>query len=316
MQNQLTQLLNIQLPIIQGGMVWCSGWKLVHAVCKQGALGVLGSGSMYPEILEEHIVKLHQNQTFNFAVNLPLLYPQISEHIRVIQQYKVPIVITSAGNPTTYTQQLKNMGCIVFHVVANTKFALKALEAGVDGLIVEGTEAGGHNGREEMTTLTLFPEIRKLTQKPVVAAGGIGSGKAMFALLAMGADGVQVGSRFAVSAESSAHINYKNAVIQSKMGDTVLTLKEITPVRLLKNQFYQQVAQAYQNNQSVEEIKQLLGKGRAKKGIFEGDLEEGELEIGQVAAGITQLQTVEEIINEFKNDYQMAYNQMMHLNWK
>jgi enoyl-[acyl-carrier protein] reductase II len=316
MQNQLTQLLNIQLPIIQGGMVWCSGWKLVHAVCKQGALGVLGSGSMYPEFLEEHIVKLHQNQTFNFAVNLPLLYPQISEHIRVIQQYKVPIVITSAGNPTTYTQQLKNMGCIVFHVVANTKFALKALEAGVDGLIVEGTEAGGHNGREEMTTLTLFPEIRKLTQKPVVAAGGIGSGKAMFALLAMGADGVQVGSRFAVSAESSAHINYKNAVIQSKMGDTVLTLKEITPVRLLKNQFYQQVAQAYQNNQSVEEIKQLLGKGRAKKGIFEGDLEEGELEIGQVAAGITQLQTVEEIINEFKNDYQMAYNQMMHLNWK
>ncbi len=316
MQNQLTQLLNIQLPIIQGGMVWCSGWKLVHAVCKQGALGVLGSGSMYPEILEEHIVKLHQNQTFNFAVNLPLLYPQISEHIRVIQQYKVPIVITSAGNPTTYTQQLKNMGCFVFHVVANTKFALKALEAGVDGLIVEGTEAGGHNGREEMTTLTLFPEIRKLTQKPVVAAGGIGSGKAMFALLAMGADGVQVGSRFAVSAESSAHINYKNAVIQSQMGDTVLTLKEITPVRLLKNQFYQQVAQAYQNNQSVEEIKQLLGKGRAKKGIFEGDLEEGELEIGQVAAGITQLQTVEEIINEFKNDYQMAYNQMMHLNWK
>ncbi len=316
MQNQLTQLLNIQLPIIQGGMVWCSGWKLVHAVCKQGALGVLGSGSMYPEFLEEHIVKLHQNQTFNFAVNLPLLYPQISEHIRVIQQYKVPIVITSAGNPTTYTQQLKNMGCIVFHVVANTKFALKALEAGVDGLIVEGTEAGGHNGREEMTTLTLFPEIRKLTQKPVVAAGGIGSGKAMFALLAMGADGVQVGSRFAVSAESSAHINYKNAVIQSQMGDTVLTLKEITPVRLLKNQFYQQVVQAYQNNQSVEEIKQLLGKGRAKKGIFEGDLEEGELEIGQVAAGITQLQTVEEIINEFKNDYQMAYNQMMHLNWK
>ena len=316
MQNQLTQLLNIQLPIIQGGMVWCSGWKLVHAVCKQGALGVLGSGSMYPEILEEHIVKLHQNQTYNFAVNLPLLYPQIAEHIRVIQQYKVPIVITSAGNPTTYTQQLKNMGCIVFHVVANTKFALKALEAGVDGLIVEGTEAGGHNGREEMTTLTLFPEIRKLTQKPVVAAGGIGSGKAMFALLAMGADGVQVGSRFAVSAESSAHINYKNAVIQSQMGDTVLTLKEITPVRLLKNQFYQQIEQAYQNNQSVEEIKQLLGKGRAKKGIFEGDLEEGELEIGQVAAGITQLQTVEEIINEFKNDYQMAYNQMMHLNWK
>ena len=316
MQNQLTQLLNIQLPIIQGGMVWCSGWKLVHAVCKQGALGVLGSGSMYPEILEEHIVKLHQNQTFNFAVNLPLLYPQISEHIRVIQQYKVPIVITSAGNPATYTQQLKNMGCIVFHVVANTKFALKALEAGVDGLIVEGTEAGGHNGREEMTTLTLFPEIRKLTQKPVVAAGGIGSGKAMFALLAMGADGVQVGSRFAVSAESSAHINYKNAVIQSQMGDTVLTLKEITPVRLLKNQFYQQVMQAYQNKQSVEKIKQLLGKGRAKKGIFEGDLEEGELEIGQVAAGITQLQTVEEIINEFKNDYQMAYNQMMHLNWK
>ncbi len=316
MQNQLTQLLNIRLPIIQGGMVWCSGWELVHAVCKQGALGVLGSGSMYPEILEEHIVKLHQNQTFNFAVNLPLLYPQISEHIRVIQQYKVPIVITSAGNPTTYTQQLKNMGCIVFHVVANTKFALKALEAGVDGLIVEGTEAGGHNGREEMTTLTLFPEIRKLTQKPVVAAGGIGSGKAMFAILAMGADGVQVGSRFAVSAESSAHINYKNAVIQSQMGDTVLTLKEITPVRLLKNQFYQQVAQAYQNNQSVEAIKQLLGKGRAKKGIFEGDLEEGELEIGQVAAGITQLQTVEEIINEFKNDYQMAYNQMMHLNWK
>lgn len=316
MQNQLTQLLNIRLPIIQGGMVWCSGWKLVHAVCKQGALGVLGSGSMYPEILEEHIVKLYQNQTFNFAVNLPLLYPQIAEHIRVIQQYKVPIVITSAGNPATYTQQLKNMGCIVFHVVANIKFALKALEAGVDGLIVEGTEAGGHNGREEMTTLTLFPEIRKLTQKPVVAAGGIGSGKAMFALFAMGADGVQVGSRFAVSAESSAHINYKNAVIQSQMGDTVLTLKEITPVRLLKNQFYQQVMQAYQNNQSVEAIKQLLGKGRAKKGIFEGDLEEGELEIGQVAAGITQLQTVEEIINEFKNDYQMAYNQMMHLNWK
>jgi len=316
MQNSLTKLLNIQIPIIQGGMVWCSGWKLVHAVCNEGALGVLGSGSMYPDVLEYHIQQLHHQKVYNFAVNLPLLYPQIGDHIQLIAQYKIPIVITSAGNPATYTSKLKEIGCKVFHVVANLKFAQKALDAGVDGLIVEGTEAGGHNGREEMTTLTLFPEIRKLTQKPVVAAGGIGSGKAMYALMAMGADGVQVGSRFAVSAESSAHVNYKNAVIQSQLGDTVLTLKEVTPVRLLKNDFYNQLQNAYQNKASVEEIKQLLGKGRAKKGIFEGDVQEGELEIGQVAASITKLQTVKEIITEFKEDYQAAQQQMLNLNWQ
>lgn len=287
-------------------MIWCSGWELAAAVSNAGGLGIIGSGSMYPHILEEHIIKCKAATKKPFAVNLPMLYPDIDKHIETIIKHKVPIVFTSAGNPKTWTQHLKSHGITVVHVVASLKFALKAQEAGVDAIVAEGFEAGGHNGHDETTTLCLIPSISNQIQIPIIAAGGIGTGKAMLAAMNLGADGVQIGSRFVASNESSAHQNFKNTVINSKEGDTKLTLKEITPVRLIKNEFYQQVEEAYQKCVTKEELTQLLGRGRAKKGMFEGDLIEGELEIGQVSSLIKEILPAAEIVKEIISEYQQA----------
>lgn len=303
MKNQITKLLNVQLPIIQAGMVWCSPWQLAVAVSNAGGLGIIGSGSMYPEILEEHIVKAKANTKNPFGVNLPLIYPQVEEHIELIIKYKVPVVITSAGSPKKFTQKLKAQGIKVLHVVSSAKFAMKAQDAGVDAVIAEGFEAGGHNGREETTTMCLVPEVVQKVDVPVIAAGGIGSGKAMAAAFALGAQGVQIGSRFVASAESSAHNNFKQLVIDSIEGDTKLTLKELTPVRLLKSNFLTEIELAYQNEATPEQLKALLGKGRAKKGMFEGNLKEGELEIGQVASLIKKVQPASEIISEIIQEF-------------
>lgn len=303
MKNQLTKLLNVKLPIIQAGMVWCSPWQLAVAVTNSGGLGIIGSGSMYPEILEEHIVKAKANTKNPFGVNLPLIYPQVEDHIELIIKYKVPVVITSAGSPKKFTQKLKAQGIKVLHVVSSAKFAMKAQDAGVDAVIAEGFEAGGHNGREETTTMCLVPEVVQKVDVPVIAAGGIGSGKAMAAAFALGAQGVQIGSRFVASAESSAHNNFKQLVIDSIEGDTKLTLKELTPVRLLKSNFLTEIELAYQNEATPEQLKALLGKGRAKKGMFEGNLKEGELEIGQVASLIKKVQPASEIISEIIQEF-------------
>lgn len=304
MGNQLLSLLQIRYPIIQAGMVWCSGWKLASAVSNAGGLGTLGSGSMYPDVLNVHIEQLKQATKNPFAVNVPLLYPDIDKHIEIILSQKVPIVITSAGNPKTHTQQLKAAGIIVGHVVSSTKFALKSQEAGVDFVIAEGFEAGGHNGREETTTLCLVPQVADAIDIPLVAAGGISEGRSMLAAMILGADGVQIGSRFVASEESSAHLNFKKAVAKAEEGSTKLTLKEITPVRLLEGGFLQQVNQAYANGATAEELRTLLGKGRAKRGMFEGDLDAGELEIGQVAARFGSIlparQIIEEIIDQYR----------------
>lgn len=310
MKNKLCNLLKIDLPIIQGGMVWCSGWKLASAVSNSGGLGVIGAGSMYPKILDEHLIKLKNNCSKPYAVNLPLLYPQIEEHIGTIINHKVPVVITSAGNPAKYTSSLKQHGITVLHVVANSKFTLKALEANVDGIIAEGFEAGGHNGKEETTTMCLIPQLRKITNKILVAAGGISSGESIYAAMALGADGVQIGSRFASSTESSAHQLFKEAIVAAKEGDTSLTLKELTPVRLLKSPFFNEIMEAYKNGSSPEKLRELLGKGRAKKGIFEGDLVNGELEIGQVSAQINSIQTVQEIIDDLKKGFNDCSSKM------
>jgi enoyl-[acyl-carrier protein] reductase II len=302
---KITELLNIHYPIIQAGMIWCSGWELASAVSNAGGLGVIGSGSMYPDVLREQIKKCKAATNNPFAVNVPLLYPDIDSHIETIIQEKVPIVITSAGNPKTYTKHLKDNGCKVIHVVSNVKFALKCQEVGVDAIVAEGFEAGGHNGREETTTLCLIPLVKKHITIPLIAAGGISSGKSMMAMFALGADGVQIGSRFVASEESSAHQNFKKVVIDAKEGDTALTLKEITPVRLIKNKFYNDIELAYNRSASTEELAKLLGKGRAKKGMYEGNLEEGELEIGQVSANIENIlpasKIIEEIVEEYKN---------------
>ncbi|HNR85300.1 MAG TPA: nitronate monooxygenase [Taishania sp.] len=304
MKNRITTLFNIQYPIIQAGMIWCSGWRLAAAVSNAGGLGIIGSGSMYPEVLEEHLQKMKEATDKPFAVNLPMLYPNIDKHIELIIKYQVPIVFTSAGNPKTWTSHLKSHGIKVVHVVSSLKFALKSQEAGVDAVVAEGFEAGGHNGREETTTLCLIPAIAKELQIPLIAAGGIGTGRAMLAAMNLGADGVQIGSRFIATPESSAHENFKQAVIATKEGETSLTLKELTPVRLIKNQFYQQVEQAYEKCATVEELQTLLGRGRAKKGMFEGDLVEGELEVGQVSGMIHEIKPaaaiVQEILQEFK----------------
>lgn len=304
MKNRITTLFNIQYPIIQAGMIWCSGWRLAAAVSNAGGLGIIGSGSMYPEVLEEHLQKMKEATDKPFAVNLPMLYPNIDKHIELIIKYQVPIVFTSAGNPKTWTSHLKSHGIKVVHVVSSLKFALKSQEAGVDAVVAEGFEAGGHNGREETTTLCLIPAIAKELQIPLIAAGGIGTGRAMLAAMNLGADGVQIGSRFIATPESSAHENFKQAVIATKEGETSLTLKELTPVRLIKNQFYQQVEQAYEKCATVEELQTLLGRGRAKKGMFEGDLVEGELEVGQVSGMIHEIKPaaaiVQEILKEFK----------------
>ncbi|MFN9115016.1 MAG: NAD(P)H-dependent flavin oxidoreductase, partial [Bacteroidota bacterium] len=286
------------------GMIWCSGWELASAVSNAGGLGIIGSGSMYPAILDEQITKCKTATDKPFAVNLPMLYPDIDKHIETIIRHKVPIVFTSAGNPKTWTEHLKSQGIKVVHVVSSLKFALKAQEAGVDAVVAEGFEAGGHNGRDETTTMCLIPMVARELSIPLIAAGGIGTGRGMLAAMNLGADGVQIGSRFVASEESSAHINFKHAVINTNEGDTRLTLKELTPVRLIKNEFYQQVEAAYQRGASAEELKTLLGRGRAKKGMFEGDLVDGELEIGQISSLFDHIMPaatiVAEIISEFR----------------
>ncbi len=300
--NKINQLFNIEIPIIQGGMIWASGWRLASAVSNAGGLGLLGSGSMYPEVLKEHIKNCKLATTKPFGVNLPLLYPNIEEHIQTIISEKIPIVFTSAGNPQLHTKRLKDHGIIVVHVVSSSKFALKAQEAGCDAVVAEGFEAGGHNGREETTTMVLIPSVKKAVDIPVIAAGGIGTGNQMLAAMILGADGVQMGSRFVASEEASSHDNFKQTIINLKEGDTVLSLKNITPVRLVKNKFYQQVADAENRAASKEELIQLLGRGRAKKGMFEGDLEEGELEIGQVSSLFNTIKPAGEIVQEVWNE--------------
>jgi enoyl-[acyl-carrier protein] reductase II len=304
--NNLTKLFNIDYPIIQAGMIWCSGWELASAVANAGGLGLIGSGSMYPEILREHIQKCKAATNKSFGVNVPLLYSDIDKHIKIIIEEGVKIVFTSAGNPKTWTGILKENGITVVHVVSSKKFALKAQDAGCDAVVAEGFEAGGHNGREETTTLCLIPMVREAIDIPLIAAGGIASGKAMLACMILGADGVQIGSRFAASVESSAHQNFKNLIINSDEGSTALTLKEITPVRMIKNQFYAKIENAYQNKATVEELKILLGRGRAKKGMFEGDLEEGELEIGQISATIKNILPAGEILRNVWEEYLVA----------
>lgn len=304
--NRITSLFNIKYPIIQGGMIWCSGWELASAVSNAGGLGIIGSGSMYPEILREHIEKCKAATDKPFAVNLPMLYPDIDKHVESIIEYNVPIVFTSAGNPKTWTKHLQEHGIKVVHVVSSVKFAKKAAEAGVDAIVAEGFEAGGHNGRDETTTLTLIPMVSKELEIPIIAAGGIGTGSAMLAAMILGAEGVQMGSRFVASEESSAHQLFKNAVVDAHEGDTMLTLKEITPVRLIKNDFYNRVEHLYQNGGSVDDLKTLLGRGRAKKGMFEGDTIEGELEIGQVSGLINDIKPVKEIIEEIIAEYKAS----------
>ena len=298
MQNKIKELFKIKYPIIQAGMIWNSGWKLASTVSNYGGLGLLGAGSMYPDVLRQHIQKCKKATPHPFGVNVPMLYPNIEEIIQIIIEQGVNIVFTSAGNPKIHTERLKKSGIKVVHVVSSVKFALKAQEAGVDAVVAEGFEAGGHNGREETTTFTLIPMVREQIQIPLIAAGGIATGKGMLAAIVLGADGVQIGSRFVASEESSAHINFKNKVIEAKDGDTLLTLKELAPVRLLKNKFSNDVLELYKKNPSKQDLIDLLGRARAKKGMFEGDLEDGELEIGQITGLINQIQPASAIINE------------------
>lgn len=287
-------------------MIWCSGWELASAVSNAGGLGIIGSGSMYPNILEEHIVKCKNATNKPFAVNLPMLYPDIDKHIETIIKYKVPIVFTSAGNPKTWTSMLKKEGITVVHVVSSLKFALKAQEAGVDAVVAEGFEAGGHNGRDETTTMCLIPKVAKEIAIPLIAAGGIGTGRGMLAAMNLGADGVQIGSRFVATPESSAHQNFKDYVVKSTEGDTLLTLKELTPVRLLKNEFFEKVQEAYKNDASINELQELLGRGRAKKGMFEGNLVDGELEIGQVSSLINEIKPAADVLREILHEFEIA----------
>jgi len=293
-------------------MIWCSGWELASAVSNAGALGLIGSGSMYPDILRHHIQKCKSVTDKPFGVNVPLLYPQTDEHIKIIMEEGVKIVFTSAGNPKKYTSILKENGITVVHVVANLKFAKKCEEAGVDAIVAEGFEAGGHNGFEETTTMCLIPQVKDAVSLPLIAAGGIGSGRAMMAAMALGADGIQIGSRFAASIESSAHHNFKNAIVEAKDGETKLVMKKVVPVRLIKNKFYQQVQKAEDSGYSVEKLKDLLGKARAKRGMFEGDLDEGELEIGQVSAGIHKIKSAEEIILDIISEYKKIKNELLN----
>lgn len=310
--NRVTELFNIEYPLIQGGMIWCAGWELASAVSNAGGLGIIGSGSMYPDILKIHIEKCLMATDKPFAVNLPMLYPNIEEHIDNIVKYKVPIVFTSAGNPKTYTEYLKSKGIKVVHVVSSVKFAKKAEEAGVDAVVAEGFEAGGHNGRDETTTMVLVPSVAREVNIPVIAAGGIGTGAGMFAAMALGADGVQMGSRFVASIEASAHQGFKDKVVKAKEGDTMLTLKEVTPVRLMKNKFFNELLAKYEAGASIDQLKEHLGRGRAKKGMFEGDLEDGELEIGQISGIIDEIKPahtiVKEVIREFIEIKELVLN--------
>ncbi|CAC9976721.1 NAD(P)H-dependent flavin oxidoreductase [Flavobacterium panici] len=304
--NRITQLFNIKYPIIQGGMIWNSGYKLASAVSNAGGLGLIGAGSMYPEVLREHIQKCKKATDKPFGVNIPMLYPNIEEIMNIVVEEGVKIVFTSAGNPKTWTSFLKEKGITVVHVVSSSVFALKAQEAGVDAIVAEGFEAGGHNGRDETTTLTLIPMVKEKIQIPLIAAGGIATGRGMLATMILGADGVQVGSRFAASIESSAHNNFKETIVSIKEGDTQLTLKELAPVRLVKNKFYNDVQALYEKCPSKEELVELLGRARAKKGMFEGDLEEGELEIGQIAGLIHEILPVEQIVQQMMADFKAA----------
>jgi enoyl-[acyl-carrier protein] reductase II len=308
--NSVTRLFNIKYPVIQGGMVWCSGWRLVSAVSNCGGLGLLGAGSMRPEVLLEHITKMNKATDKPWGVNVPLLYPEIELLMDIIVEQGVKIVFTSAGSPAKWTTFLKGHGITVVHVVSNSKFAGKCEEAGVDAIVAEGFEAGGHNGREETTTMALIPIIRKATKLPLIAAGGIGSGEQMLAAMALGADGVQIGSLFALSAESSAHEAFKQHAIKSTEGDTMLSIKKLAPVRLLRNRFFELVKEAESRGASADEMKALLGKGRAKKGIFEGDLDEGELEIGQIAAMIDEIKPVSVIFEELLSGYDATLSRL------
>ncbi len=301
--NSISYLFGIRYPIIQAGMVWCSGWRLASAVSNAGGLGLLGAGSMHPETLREHIQKCKNATSKPFGVNIPLMYPQIDEIIQIVIDEKVPIVFTSAGNPKIWTPKLKEAGIIVVHVVSSSKFAIKCAEAGVDAIVAEGFEAGGHNGREETTTLALIPHVRESVDLPLIAAGGISSGKSMAAAFALGADGVQIGTRFALTEESSASDEFKQKCITLKEGDTQLSLKKLTPVRLIKNNFYNQVKELEEKGASAEELRQLLGRGRSKKGIFEGNLEEGELEIGQVASLVKEIVPASEVVKEIVSEF-------------
>ena len=302
--NKITELFSIQYPIVQGGMVWVSGWKLASAVSNAGGLGLIGAGSMYPDVLREHIQKCKKATDKPFGVNIPMLYPQVDKLMDIIVEEDVKIVFTSAGNPKTWTFFLKEKGITVVHVVSSVKFAIKAEAAGVDAIVCEGFEAGGHNGREETTTFTLIPMVKESVTIPVIAAGGIGNGRGMLAAIVLGADGVQIGSRFAASKESSAHTNFKQKIIDVKDGDTHLTLKELAPVRLIKNKFYQEIQELYKKNPTKEELISLLGRARAKKGIFEGDLDNGELEIGQIAGIINKISSAKDILEEIVTDFE------------
>ena len=311
--NKITQLFKIKYPIIQGGMIWNSGYKLASAVSNAGGLGLIGAGSMYPDVLREHIQKCKLATDRPFGVNVPMLYPNIEEIINIIIEEGVKIVFTSAGNPSTWTFLLKQNGITVVHVVSSSKFALKAQEAGVDAVVAEGFEAGGHNGREETTTLTLIPMVKKQLSIPLIAAGGIATGRGMLAAMVLGADGVQVGSRFAASIESSAHENFKNKIINCKEGETQVTLKELAPVRLIKNKFYNDIQELYKTNPSIEELKTLLGRARAKRGMFEGDLVEGELEIGQISGLFEDIKSAKEIIDDMIREFEIAKSEIQNL---
>ena len=309
-ENRVVELFGIKYPIIQAGMIWCSGWKLASAVSNSGGLGIIGSGSMYPDVLAKHIIKCKKATNFPFAVNLPLLYPNIQEHISTIIEHKVPIVFTSAGNPNIWTRELKSNNIKVVHVVSSVKFALKAELCGVDAVVAEGFEAGGHNGREETTTLCLIPDVFNAINIPIIAAGGIVDGKSMLSAMILGADGVQMGTRFVACKESSAHESFKNLVLKAEEGDTKLTLKELTPVRMLNNNFYNEIVQLYQENASKEMLLNKLGKGRAKKGMFEGDLINGELEIGQASSQIKKIHSAAQLIKEIMNEFNKVKQQI------
>lgn len=313
--NAITQLFNIKYPIIQGGMIWNSGYKLASAVSNAGGLGLIGAGSMYPEVLREHIQKCKNATDKPFGVNVPMLYPNIDEIMKIIVDEGVKIVFTSAGNPKTWTAFLKEKGITVVHVVSSSKFALKAQEAGVDAVVAEGFEAGGHNGREETTTFTLIPMVKQNITIPLIAAGGIATGKGMLAAMILGADGVQLGSRFAASIESSAHDNFKKTIIEIQEGDTQVTLKELAPVRLIKNKFYQDLQDLYAKCPTTDDLKTLLGRARAKRGMFEGDLIEGELEIGQIAGLIRDIKPVSEIISEIIDEFESSKNNIKNINF-
>ena len=306
MPNNITELFNIKYPIIQAGMVWNSGWRLASASSNSGILGLIGAGSMYPEVLREHIQKCKKATDKPFGVNVPMLYPNIQEIMDIIVDEGVKIVFTSAGNPKTWTKWLQDKGIIVVHVVSSLKFALKAQDAGVDAIVAEGFEAGGHNGRDETTTLALIPIVKEHIKIPLIAAGGIATGKAMLATMILGADGVQIGSRFVASVESSAHQNFKQVVVDAKEGDTQLTLKELAPVRLIKNKFYNDIQNLYKTAPTIEQLKNLLGRARAKKGMFEGDLENGELEIGQISGLIHDIKPVAKIVEDIITEFNLS----------